>query len=764
MKALFKNKITPWWNSKMSFLFAIAYLHFYLQEISFTNAVLFLLAFVCSGFFVGFTGHLINDWFDLEDDIKAVKFNSRNYLGSGKTMFLILLSIFFSFFPWFFFQQKWSVIIFVTFAFLIFLLYSVPFFRFKERKLLGIISDALYAYLIPSFIIFYFDQNQSIDFQMQMIQFVLLLWVSLVGVQQIVIHQLCDLKNDQSTGTRTWTVFVGEKRARTILFNFLIPLQFFIFYVWILLAYEKTFLLYILLTLTFFSYQVFHIYSFKTRSLFINSKIAADLQLSNVSYNSFFPYLNLLLLILVDFQFIILLLIHFVLFNFSLLSFFYKRILYPFFHFIIRIIRTTLSKSINYGVYYFRRFILFETRKKAMREHYEEYLNVKKKQETNLIKSNIALINANENKYTETFVLNHAVSLRKYNYLIHELFGYPIPANSKQLGGVDSSGMLKRKFINFWNTFLYRNESYQDINAFKTYLIKNNIELVLAEFGTCGVEVFEICQELNIPLIVVFYGYDIHHKSVLDENKERYQALFSYASLLIGVSREIVDKLEKLGAESKKVFYLPCSLNFGLFTDSYSPENDFTFLSVGRFTETKSPHLLILAFNEVLKMIPEAELRMIGKDGGGELFEACQILVKALGIEKKVAFLGVLPPEEVQWEMSRATVFVQHSLTTPINSDKEGTPVSVMEAMATGMPIVSTKHAGILDLIENEVNGILVDEYAYLEMAKQMIRLAQDKELRNFLGKNAANSIRNNALIMENSAILASLVEKYKLD
>ena len=67
------------------------------------------------------------------------------------------------------------------------------------------------------------------------------------------------------------------------------------------------------------------------------------------------------------------------------------------------------------------------------------------------------------------------------------------------------------------------------------------------------------------------------------------------------------------------------------------PEKNI-FLSVGRFAETKSPHLTILAFHEVLKSIPDAEFRMIGKDGGGGLFEACHILVKALNIEEKVFF------------------------------------------------------------------------------------------------------------------------------
>ncbi len=204
MKELFKNKVTPWWNSKMSFLFAIAYLHFYLQEISFWNAMLFIFAFTFSGFFLGFTGHLINDWFDFREDEKVLKFNSRNYLGNRKTSGLILLSILLSYLPWLFFQEKWLMIVFISSSYLVFILYSIPFFRFKEKRVIGVISDVMYAYLIPTFIIYYFEISKFDDFQIQLIYILILIWILFVGIQQIIIHQLNDLKNDKRSGTNKY--------------------------------------------------------------------------------------------------------------------------------------------------------------------------------------------------------------------------------------------------------------------------------------------------------------------------------------------------------------------------------------------------------------------------------------------------------------------------------------------------------------------------------------------------------------------------------
>lgn len=239
--------------------------------------------------------------------------------------------------------------------------------------------------------------------------------------------------------------------------------------------------------------------------------------------------------------------------------------------------------------------------------------------------------------------------------------------------------------------------------------------------------------------------------------------MFDYASKIICVSNDILKKLTSLGAPVHKLMYLPCAFDLKKFKYLDHSQNAPIFLSVGRFSETKSPHLTILAFNEVLKEIPNAQLIMIGKDGGGELFEACHILVRALQIEKSVIFKGICTPEEVLEQMNKARIFVQHSLTTPLNGDKEGTPVAIMEAMASGLPVISTLHAGIEELIVPGENGFLVAEYDFLNMAKMMIAVVKDDALVKQIGLNAATSILNNKLIIDNNEYLLKVVNEYIL-
>ena len=141
------------------------------------------------------------------------------------------------------------------------------------------------------------------------------------------------------------------------------------------------------------------------------------------------------------------------------------------------------------------------------------------------------------------------------------------------------------------------------------------------------------------------------------------------------------------------------------------------------------------------------------------MFEACLILTKALGLENRVEFKGTLGHEEVAREMRRARVFIQHSVTTPEHGDMEGKPVAVMEAMASGLPVVSTRHSGIVELIEHEITGLLVAEYDIGAMAAAMIRLAQDDDLVRQIGQKASVFIHHHPLISRHVEILEEIID-----
>jgi colanic acid/amylovoran biosynthesis glycosyltransferase len=81
-----------------------------------------------------------------------------------------------------------------------------------------------------------------------------------------------------------------------------------------------------------------------------------------------------------------------------------------------------------------------------------------------------------------------------------------------------------------------------------------------------------------------------------------------------------------------------------------------------------------------------------------------------------------------------------------------------MEAMASGMPVVATRHSGIVELIDDGVNGLLVDEYDVQAMADRMLMLARDDEQAQRLGRNASRSIHEHPLVSNHLSILEGMI------
>ena len=148
----------------------------------------------------------------------------------------------------------------------------------------------------------------------------------------------------------------------------------------------------------------------------------------------------------------------------------------------------------------------------------------------------------------------------------------------------------------------------------------------------------------------------------------------------------------------------------------------------------------ILAFQKVLERLPEAKLVMIGT---GILQDMCCQLIKALHIEYAVELKGVIAHDRIAALMQQSRVFVQHSL-TPASGDSEGTPVAIVEAGATGLPVVSTRHAGISDVIVEGKTGFLVAEGDINAMANCIYELLSSPARAGQMGKNAREHIAKN--------------------
>jgi glycosyltransferase involved in cell wall biosynthesis len=267
------------------------------------------------------------------------------------------------------------------------------------------------------------------------------------------------------------------------------------------------------------------------------------------------------------------------------------------------------------------------------------------------------------------------------------------------------------------------------------YMRRLGIRAVLAEYGPTGADLVGACARRGIPLVTVFHGFDATDGSVLKERETGYARLFASGNPIVAVSRDLKERLQRIGAQ--EVHVIPCGVDAARFAPATPSENPPIFMAIGRFVEKKAPHLTIVAFNRVAAVVPDARLVMVGD---GPLLGACQQLVRSLGLQNSVAFLGPRSHRHMPGLLRGARAFVQHSMTAS-SGDSEGTPVSLLEAGAAGLPLVATRHGGIPDVVIDGETGFLVDEGDLDAMAEAMIRLSNEPKVADRLGSNARQRV-----------------------
>ena len=279
-------------------------------------------------------------------------------------------------------------------------------------------------------------------------------------------------------------------------------------------------------------------------------------------------------------------------------------------------------------------------------------------------------------------------------------------------------------------------------------------DVVLAQYGPTGVRAAAACRAANVPLVVHFHGYDATRYRTLERFGVGYRALFEQASGVIGVSQAMLAQLRTLGCPADKLHHIPYGTDIQQFCGANPASAPPRFLAVGRLVEKKAPHLTLLAFARVVEHVPDATLTMVGD---GPLRGICQDLIEGLQIANSVTLLGAQPHERVRDEMAAARGFVQHSLQAA-DGDCEGTPVAIIEASASGLPVVATRHAGIPDVVLHERTGRLVTERDVAAMADAMLAIARDALYAQTLGQAARARIEQHYRLDDSVARLADLL------
>lgn len=375
-------------------------------------------------------------------------------------------------------------------------------------------------------------------------------------------------------------------------------------------------------------------------------------------------------------------------------------------------------------------------------------------------KSSLRVAVATYDNPTETFIQAHLERLpfdvmhisrgaRRYSD-----GGVPI----RKLLGLDHPSFTERicKLLPEVVSFRVRRRLFRSIGEdelITRYLRQENTAVVLAEYGMIGAYFASVCSNAGIPLVVHFHGADATRRDFLNEFKSGYTEMFRIAKACIAVSEKMRCDLISLGCPSEKVALCP----YGPNEDYLLCNPDFEsnqLIAVGRLTPKKAPHLTLLAFARALRTVPDLQLVMIGD---GELRGVCEDLIVSLGLSAKVKMCGTRTPVEIREEIARSFAFIQHSVHA-WDGDCEGTPVAILEACAAGLPVISTRHAGIPDTVKHGETGILVGERDVAAMAEAIVAYASDRKLARLHGSCAREYVCSNLSLERHLSQLSRLL------
>lgn len=269
---------------------------------------------------------------------------------------------------------------------------------------------------------------------------------------------------------------------------------------------------------------------------------------------------------------------------------------------------------------------------------------------------------------------------------------------------------------------------------------REDFALIHAHFGTGAVYALPYARKHRLPLVVTFHGNDV--AALLGSQRYRYKRwryvlrsskLFERADLMLAVSLELQELLADLSGrpEAVKLHHLGIDLARFRPRDEVEVEGPPHVVMVGRFTEKKGMLYGLRAFAEAVRQGREARLTIAG---GGEREGELRRFVAEAGLEERVTFAGVLAQEEVAALLRAADVLLAPSVVAR-DHDREGSPITIREASASEVPVLSTVHAGIPQLVADGETGFLVPERNVPALAERLIALLDDPALRREMGR-----------------------------
>lgn len=292
--------------------------------------------------------------------------------------------------------------------------------------------------------------------------------------------------------------------------------------------------------------------------------------------------------------------------------------------------------------------------------------------------------------------------------------------------------------------------------------------IIHAHYGVGGVQVLDTCRHFDLPLVVTFYGYDASSLARMRKWKLRYNNMFQYVSLVLCEGSSMAGKVVAMGCPRQKVRIH----RIGIDLEQYSPavhaqrRQPLRIVFCGRFVEKKGVPDAVMALlrcRQELGAEHPFEARFVGD---GPIRPAVDRLLMQAGSPPFFRLLGMIPHRQTLEEIRTADIVLQPSRTASDGDSEGGAPTVLIEAQALGIPVVSTRHADIPEIVLDGSTGLLADEGDVNTLVRHLCALIRSRDLRSRLGRAGREHVLVNhdskRLAIERETLYADVVEEYR--